>query len=452
VASNASIFDARADGAAATYCIDMPAVLVGQQICGGVLRSTVTATTDPRGFALGGLAPVPKLSSVPLIIPKNVQGIPVPDQVQAGLKQISFTNIPSQCQAAFPVISEGDNDQTCGGPTSGDSGTGIIASGANARVFTTGDEANPTQTRTTADSRVAKAILTGLQAEYENVRSLSDSGLNTDGNPAGTATMNANRISFLSGAFVINDISSLTKVVFNGTKQGAAALTSFSYGGASFAGIPVNITAKGLELATQNIPTDQVATLTDQLNKALANNNGFGVKLLPAPPIVMDSSIAKATSGGIEVTYRGSTGTDVVYTQDIGITSAQVSAVSAAGAASAQSAGPATAAAPATVGFPAVATPADSTAPDSAIPATVGDFSAPASTDVVGGSANQESNPASGIAVTTNRQIGNRALLAAFPVTQPLPSSRLKNIYPAFCVLLFASVAIAYLRRRPIGR
>src|SRR5207253_2523816 len=95
VSSNAAIFDARADSAASSYCIDAPAVLVGQQICGGFLRSTVTATSDPRGFALAGLAPIPKLSSVPLLIPNNFQGVPVPEQVQSGLKQIRFSNVPS---------------------------------------------------------------------------------------------------------------------------------------------------------------------------------------------------------------------------------------------------------------------------------------------------------------------------------------------------------------------
>jgi hypothetical protein len=98
------------------------------------------------------------------LVPNNFQGVPVPEQAQAGLKQIRFNNIASQCQAAFPELNPGDSDQTCRGPTSGDSALGFVGSGANARVYSTGDEVNPTQTHTAADSRAGYADLTGLQS------------------------------------------------------------------------------------------------------------------------------------------------------------------------------------------------------------------------------------------------------------------------------------------------
>ncbi len=433
VSSNAAIFDARADSAASSYCIDVPAVLVGQQICGGFLRSTVTATSDPRGFALGGLAPVPKLSSVPLLIPNNFQGIPVPEQVQAGLKQIRFNNVPSQCQAAFPVINEGDNDQTCGGPTYGDTALGFIGSGANAHVYSTGDETDPTQTRTTADTRAAYANLTGLQTTYDNVRAFSESGLNADGNPMGEARANLGRVAFLGGAFILDEVVSWTRVAFNGTKKGSAVSTVFKYGGASLAGIPVEITPEGLALATEQVPADQVKALTAQLNTVLANNNGFGVTLLPAPPAEITDSLARATSGGIQITYRGSTGTDVVYTQTIGVTFAQVSAVAAAIAPGAVPSGAV------------VDTGASSTTPSAALPGTA---------DLAAGTL-----PSFGaVAPTTggiptlelSRQVGDQALLTGFPSLQPLSTSRMQAIYPLFCALLLGAFILARFRRRPL--
>jgi hypothetical protein len=434
ISSNSAIFDARADSAASSYCVDAPAILVGQQICGGFLRSTVTATSDPRGFALGGLAPVPKLSSVPLLIPNNFQGVPVPEQVQAGLKQIRFNNVPSQCQAAFPIVNEGDNDQTCGGPTYGDTALGFIGSGANAHVYSTGDETDPTQTRTSADTRAAYANLTGLQTTYDNVRAFSESGLNADGNPMGEARANLGRVALLGGAFIIDEVVSWTRVAFNGTKKGSAVSTVFKYGGASLAGIPVEITPAGLTLATDQVPADQVTALTAQLNTVLANNNGFGVTLLPAPPAEIGDSLARATSGGIQITYRGSQGTDVVYTQTIGVTFAQVSAVAAAGAAG-------------------VVPSADLAAGSDASTASPSEVTGLA--DLAAGylpALDAGADPTAGGVPTLqlSRQVGDQALLTSFPALQPLSTSRMQAIYPLFCALLLGAFILARFRRRPL--
>lgn len=452
ITSQADIFDARGDSAASTYCIDAPAILIGQQICGGFLRSQVTATSDPRGFALAGLAPVPKLSSVPLLIPSNVQGIPVPEQVQQGLKQIKFSNIPSQCQAAFPELNEGDGDQTCGGPTYGDGALGFIGSGVNAHVSSTGDAANPTQTRTIGDARVINADLPGLQSSYDNVRALSESGLNQDGIPTGSGHMDAHRISIASGLFIVEGIVSDTKVAFAGTKDTTAANTSFKYSSASYAGIPVDITPTGLVLATDKVPADQAKALTDQLNAALANNNGFGVKLLPAPPIEVNDSLARASSGGIQVTYRGSTGTDVVYTQTIGATWAQVSAVASSGSTSADTSSASTGAA-ASGAAPSATLPSGSgvdaaAAPDASLPST--DFAmgtTPGATDLAG------LGTVAAAPTQTLQTFGNQALLTGFPgLPESLSSSRVKDIYPVFCLLMLATLVVARFRRVPFSK
>ena len=460
ISSNADIFDARADSAASSYCIDAPAVLVGQQICGGFLRSTVTATSDPRGFALGGLAPAPKISSVPLLIPNNFQGIPVPEQIQAGLKQIRFNNIPSQCQAAFPELNPGDSEQTCGGPTYGDSALGFIGAGANARVVSTGDAENPTQTRTLADSRAAYANLTGLQSTYDNVRSIAESGLNSNGDPAGAARMNAGRVVIAGGLLTIDNIVSVTNVVFNGTESGAAANTAFKYGAAALAGIPVEITPQGLTLATDQVPADQVAAMTAQLNTILENNNGFGVKLLPAPPIEKSASLVRATSGGIQVSYRGSTGTDITYTQTLGVTFAQVSAVPAGGGSfgvSPDAAGTTDTAATGadlagattdTTGLDAIT--GDGLATDVGVGATPLDAAFGATDPSLGTS---DLVTASGPVTQTLQAVGDQALLTGFPTTvQSLSPSRVQDLYPVFCLLLLVTFMAARFRRIPFPK
>lgn len=472
IASQAQIFDARADGAASTYCIDAPAVLVGQQICGGFLSSAVTATSDPRGFGLAGLAPVPKASSIPLIIPSNVQGVPVPEQVQAGLKQIDFTNIPSQCQVTFPELTPGDADKTCGGPTFGDTALGFIGSGANAHVYSTGDQSNPTQTRTVGDVRASRADLPGLQATFDNVRSVTESGLNEDGLPIGDARMNAGRVSIAGGLFLVDDIVSTTEIAYAGTKETTAASTAFTYGAASFAGIPVEITPGGLVLATDKVPAEQVGALTQQLNTALANNNGFGVKLLPAPPTSVQDGFVRARSGGIQVSYRGTTGTDVVYTQTLGITLAQVSAVAATGTSGTTTtgttaAGTATGSAPAagaaTGSAPAVAAGAatGSAATDAGLGTAGVDTAGPGAEFGVGAAPAQGgSDPGLGASTTpgpatqTLRAVGDQALLTGgLPTTvQTLSPSRMEAIYPIFCLLLLATLAVARFRRVPFTK
>src|SRR5205823_1888229 len=76
------------------------------RVCGGNLESTAVATSDPRGYSLAGLAPVPAAASIGLVIPNNdpITGTPVPDDVKEALKSFDFSNTPSQCQASYPPV------------------------------------------------------------------------------------------------------------------------------------------------------------------------------------------------------------------------------------------------------------------------------------------------------------------------------------------------------------
>jgi hypothetical protein len=456
--ATASAFDARGTASPESYCLDVPTVLVGQKICGGVLQSNIIATTDPRGFALAGLAPVPKLSSVPLLIPATVPviGIPVPAQVQDALKQVKYDNTPSQCQALFPALNDGDEDRTCGGPTGGDAAAGFVASGANAHVQSTGSENDSTQTRTMAESRASDVRLPGLQSTSKAVYASAEGGLNAKGVPTSVSDVKTGEITAVSGLITIRGVRSRTAVSFDGTKANTAVSSTFSYSGASVLGIPVEITKDGLTVATSQVPVAQAAALTAQLNAVLRDNKGFGVELLPAPPIQVQANQVSASSGGILVTYK-SANPEATVSMLIGATQAQVAAVPLAD----ESSG----------------------AGDSGSGATGGGGGGGGSTGVLGGggSGGGSTGTDSGVAVApglgtgslpdpgvtvpdptvaggetstgatgTKTTLGNQALLQGFTTKSLLSSSRLRNLYPAFCALLLGSFFLSRFRRRPV--
>jgi hypothetical protein len=460
--SAVTVFDARADAAPSSYCVDIPAVLIGQKICGGMLESTVTATSDPRGFALAGLAPVPKLSSVPLLIPNRIPvvGLPIPPQVTAALQQIKFDSTPSQCQALFPALNPGDDDRTCGGPSTGDAPLGFVGSGMNAHVQSSGDAQTPTSTVTTADSRVVSASFPGLQTTQKNVDAFAQSGENSKGVPTSTATVRTASTTVVGGLLTIDGILSTTTVAFDGTKEGTVAKTSFSYSGASVAGIPVDITKDGLVVSTKSVPLAAVNLATAQLNKLLHDKGGLTAELLPAPPIEVSPSQVRAQSGGILISYHGTTGTEITYSQLIGATSAQVGAVpnsaDTAGGSSDGAAGGGTDGSSASGGGSgsSAGTPGGSTGEVSG-PADLGGLvpsgSVPGTGDVAG--AAPDPTLAGSVTTTTNgtsSQIGNQRLLRPLATVQLLPASRIKNIYPFFVLLLLGSLVISRGRRRQL--
>src|SRR4051812_24161868 len=72
-------FDARGVASTGTFCV-LFARAYPLRVCGGNLESTAVATSDPRGYSLAGLAPVPAAASIGLVIPNNdpVTGTAVP--------------------------------------------------------------------------------------------------------------------------------------------------------------------------------------------------------------------------------------------------------------------------------------------------------------------------------------------------------------------------------------
>jgi hypothetical protein len=456
-------FDARAQASPGAYCVDIPQVLVGQKICGGMIQSSITATTDPRGFALAGLAPVPKLSSVPLLVPQTVPvaGLPVPKEVQDAIKQVKYDNTPTQCQALFPVLAAGDGDRTCGGPTAGDAPLGFIASGANAHVQSSGDADVVTATHTIAESRAADVRTPGLQSTGKGVYALAEGGLNDDGVPTSVADVRQDEITLVSGLVTIQGIRSRTIVSFDGTKAGTSAKTTFSYRRASVVGIPVDITPNGLVVSTNSVPAPQVKALTAQLNTLLKNNGGLGIELLPAPPIKADDSQVSASSGGILVTYTSKDPTEVTYSQLIGHTQASVGAVPLDGADGGSDGGTdgGLDGGGAIGGDPGIDT--GSGGGDGGIGGGSGGVAIPPGLDggstpgeVVDGGSGPDPSLApeggSGSGGGTGQSLGNPRAISGFTPVSLMSANQLRNLYPAFCLLLLGSLVASRIRRRPV--
>src|SRR5438105_11431128 len=63
-------FDARGVASTGTFCV-LFARAYPLRVCGGNLESTALATSDPRGYSLAGLAPVPVAASRGLVMPST---------------------------------------------------------------------------------------------------------------------------------------------------------------------------------------------------------------------------------------------------------------------------------------------------------------------------------------------------------------------------------------------
>ncbi len=140
-------------------------------------------------------------------------------------------------------------------------------------------------------------------------------------------------------------------------------------------------------------------------------------------------------------------GTDVVYTQTIGVTSAQVSAVTGSGGTSTDT--PAAAAStpvaaapvgttdivatdPSTSVFPAVDDGAFEPTFDDSAPAADFGTDVAAIDDAAGTDVGAVEQAGSGVQTQTLRSVGDQVLLAGFPSNvQPLSASRLEGLYPA---------------------
>ena len=459
-------FDARGVASTGTFCV-LFARAYPLRVCGGNLESTAVATSDPRGYSLAGLAPVPAAASIGLVIPNNdpITGTPVPDDVKEALKSFDFSNTPSQCQASYPPVKDGDDERTCGGPTAGDRNLGLLGSEINGHAKTSAAANDPFSTRSEATSRANEAEIPNLQAKMRSVRSFAQAGLNPDGRPQGFSEVNIADLLMFGNVVHLSGIRSTTAVASDGTEPGTTAVSTFGIASATVAGIGVVIGPDGVSVAGKPAGDPAlVGQLTKQVNEALAKAGGVSLKMLPAPPVRNENGRVTAASGALEITYHPEPETEVLYR--VGYTTAAVNSTSTAAEAAVPDV-PASGAPPATPPATESAAPNDTTAAagSASSPVSSGESSPATFAAASGGSfptppaanapAGFEPAPTGGLTpeaaagaarITGDPRLLHRPLLPAMSTT--LPPSRLKLLFPGYAALVAAAAVLAKARRQ----
>jgi pyruvate/2-oxoglutarate dehydrogenase complex dihydrolipoamide acyltransferase (E2) component len=318
-------FDARTVGAIFDFSQLVPDI-VPVEITGGVLASSAQARQGPKAFGTAGMAPIPILTSLGLIIPQKdpVAHQPIPQQFQDAAHSIDYTKMPGYCQAAFPTSSGTSTNAECGGPSQDNGDLGFTADGAEGRVSARANPDDDSSAVTSSNSRGASASITALAASLRNYDAESSSALNADGVPEAISRATADGVSLLGNTVRIDGIHSETDLAYDGTPNGVAGRSSFSVASASIFGVPIVIDQNGFSAASSN-GGDPKSTqdLIAHLNDAMRVQD-FTMRLFPATPLKKNGTEVTVGSAGIEFSYR----TDAVhYDGRIGYTQASVVAV-----------------------------------------------------------------------------------------------------------------------------
>jgi len=435
-------FDIRAVGAVFDFDVLVPDALP-LKVNGGVLSSTAQAKLGPQAFGAAGIAPVPVLNSVGIIIPEKVPvlDVPIPKQFQDALKSIDYTKLPAFCQASFPAAPGGSTSNSCGGPTQDDGGLGFTASGASGKVVTEGDEDLEASAKVSATSSGTSGTLTALGADLGGFRATALAGLNDDGIPEADSTAEVSSVSLLAGALKLEGLRSSTMVASDGTKEGTAGASSFSIGKATLLGIPITIGPNGITApGTPAQGGDVVAALTKQV-ESLLGVQGFELKTFPGTPLVRSGSQTTMSSGGVSISFNLAS-PQINFNGRFGFTNANVTAVPEGGVPSpgAPPAGPVTGG-PST-GGPVTGEPSTGDGTSGLPPGLAPGVST--GTDGLGGVTSGGVEPAPEfppLAAGEEQQAGNQDLLRGVRdvALSSLSDGKVKNIYFAFmCLVLFA--------------
>ena len=448
-------FDSRAAGAIFDFTALAPDV-VPLEATGGILAATASARQGPLALGIAGVAPVPALTSLGLIIPQKdpVTGQPIPQQIQDGARSIDYTKLPNYCQASFPTSASSTTEATCGGPAQDDASLGFTLDAASGRVSATGDPDDAFSAVTEATSRGAGAGVSTVGVAIANYEGRAATGLNTRGVPQALSSATIAGFRLLGDTVRLDGIHSETNIAFDGTKEGYAGTSSFSVQKASIFGVPVTIDAQGFTVAGQNAG-DPAATnaLIDQLNSAF-NVEQFTLRTFPPTALTRDGSKVSMSSGGIEFSYL----TDAVrYSGRIGYTTASVVAVPtpAAGGGSTDTGAGASSGtgAPALSGAGATNSTGggfDSVGAASGIGAVPNVGAVP---DVSGSVPTANVPPPAGV-VGFAQQAGNTVLLSGIPVgaVVALPAEDLNDLYVAFAAVVALTAVLCRVRAIPFLR
>ncbi|WP_156869625.1 hypothetical protein [Sporichthya polymorpha] len=441
-------FDSRASGAIFDFTALVPDVLP-LEATGGILAATASARQGPLALGIAGVAPVPALTSLGIIVPQKdpVTGQPIPQQIQDGARSVDYTKLPNYCQASFPASGTTTTEASCGGPAQDDPSLGFTLDAASGRVSATGDPDEALSAVTEALSRGAGAGVSPVGVRISNYEARAAAGLNTQGIPEALSSATIAGFRLLGDTVRLDGIHSETDIAFDGTKEGYAGTSNFSVQKASIFGVPVTIDSQGFTIAGENAG-DPAATraLIDQLNSAF-NVEQFTLRTFPPTALTRDGSKVSMSSGGIEFSYL----TDAVrYSGRIGYTTASVVAVptpAAAGGSTDTVAGANGGTAPAMSGAGAANPVA---AGIDGVSAAAGIGAVP---EVTGTVPTANVPPPDGVAGFA-QQAGNAVLLSGIPVgaVVALPAEDLNDLYVAFAAVVALTAVLCRVRAIPFLR
>jgi hypothetical protein len=440
-------FDARAAAAIYDFSVLAPDI-VPLEVPGGVLASTAQARQGPLAFGTAGIAPIPVLTSLGLIIPQKdpVTGQPIPQQFQDAAASIDYTKLPGYCQAAFPASPGTATSAQCGGPSQADPALGFTADGAVGRVTATGDEDDEGSAATTAISRGSGAGITAASAQIATYDATAISSLNAQGVPEAIGRATIAGVSLLGTTVRLEGIYSATDIAYDGTKDGFAGTSSFSVQKASIFGVPVELGPDGFSISGQNAgDPSAMRDLAQQFNDALQIQD-FTIRIFPPSPLQRDGSKVSMSSGGVEFSYLRD---EVRYTGRLGYTTASVVAVPASTLIDGSGADSSTLGASGS-SAPSVGDSSGATAGGGASATSIDGISAGGLG--AGADTSPETLPTSQVSVGqafgTGQQAGNAELLTGLQVAvmTPMPTNRMEQLYLAFAALIGVAALLTRVR------
>ena len=410
-------FDARATGAIYDFKVLVPDV-VPLEIPGGVLAASAQSRKAPTAYGTAGVAPIPLLASLGLIIPQKVLGLPVPEEAQAAAASVDFTKLPGYCQAAFPPSPLTASEATCGGPSQNNPDLGFTVEGLVGRVSATADPEEEDSAVTRSTSRAVSATVPSVGAAFRDVHASASTALNSANVPEAVSEATIAGLSLLGDTVQIHGIRSLTNVAYDGTKGGKAATSSFAIQSASIFGVPIVIGPDGFAVQGQNSDSGATRSLIEQLNSKFGFQD-FTMRIFPATQAQENASLSMS-SAGLEYSYL----TDQVrHTARVGYTQASVNAVPS----------------PSSVAVTDSSRSNTVASGESALEQPVGDAALPSTADAAAlglppaATGNQLPTPSS-----FSQQTGNVGLLTGLPVFMPSPLSvaSVKDMYLAFAAVV----------------
>lgn len=329
------LYDARSAAALSQFAFHAPVAVFPFQVTGGFLASTSLAKSSPQGFGTAGLMPVPLLTSLGLVIPKEVAGVPVPEDVRKAFQSVDYTKMPNGCQSTFPAAVEGGSEASCGGPYQRDPALGTSGGAANGLTRAEGDLEVPLKTRTVSVSRASDWFVPALQAQVGQAVAKSDAGMREVGDrPEAVGTVDISKLTLFGALVVLEGIHSQARAVSDGTEAGTETVSDLKVAKASIGGVPALIGPDGVSVNRQEVlkgapeNREKLAALENQMREALAKAGDVTIRVAPAPEVKRPRpGQVSVESPSLVVEYDTQQPAELHVTNRIAVTSASLTAI-----------------------------------------------------------------------------------------------------------------------------